>query len=132
MASKRELTPLQQAFLEALFGEANGDVRTAMNMAGYAKGAPIGQVVRPLKDEIVERAAEVIGANSAKAAIGVVAVLDDPSTINAQHKLKAAESILDRCGITKKEDIRVTGAEGGIFILPRKDNEQVSESDSSS
>ena len=36
-APKKSLTDKQSAFLEALLGEALGNIRAAMNIAGYSK-----------------------------------------------------------------------------------------------
>ena len=33
----KTLTPKQEDFLEALLGEAHGNIRAAMDMAGYSK-----------------------------------------------------------------------------------------------
>jgi len=41
-------TDKQTAFLEALLGEARGDIRTAMTIAGYAKTTKTAEVVSSL------------------------------------------------------------------------------------
>ena len=52
----KTLTPKQEDFLEALLGEARGNIRAAMDMAGYSKSTKTTEVVGPLKAEITERA----------------------------------------------------------------------------
>ena len=52
----KTLTPKQEDFLEALLGEARGNIRAAMDMAGYSKRTKTSEVVGPLKEEITERA----------------------------------------------------------------------------
>jgi len=117
---KEEFTEKQSAFLEALTGEARGNIRQAMNLAGYAKTTKMSEVVRPLQDEIIKRASLMLAMNTPKAAFGIVGVLDDPSAMGARNAVAAAREILDRTGLIKKEQIEVKGAEGGIFILPPK------------
>ena len=72
------LTPKQEAFLEALLGEARGHIGAAMNLAGYSRTTKTAEVVGPLKEEITERAGMMLAMNSPKAAFGIVDVLDDP------------------------------------------------------
>ena len=47
----KNLTPKQEDFLEALLGEARGNIRIAMDIAGYSKMTKNAEVVGPLKDE---------------------------------------------------------------------------------
>ena len=51
----KKLTDKQEAFLEALCGEAKGNIRGAMNIAGYSENTKVSEIVSSLKDEIVER-----------------------------------------------------------------------------
>ena len=116
----KELTEKQAAFLEALLGEARGNIRAAMDMAGYAKNTKTTEVVGPLKEEITERAGMMLAMNAPKAAFGIVDVLDDPSAMGARNAISAAREVLDRTGLVKKEQVEVSGNSGGIFILPPK------------
>ena len=50
----RKLTEKQQKFLDVLFDEANGDVLTAKKLAGYADSNSTTEIVKALKEEIVE------------------------------------------------------------------------------
>ena len=79
MDSPVKYTDKQEAFLEALMSEARGNIRLAMDIAGYAKTTKVAEVVGPLKEEIIERASTMLALNAPKAAFGIVDVLDDPS-----------------------------------------------------
>ncbi|OAH06603.1 hypothetical protein pfor_25c2652 [Rhodobacteraceae bacterium SB2] len=116
----KELTDKQAAFLEALLGEARGNIRAAMNIAGYSKTTATTEVVGPLREEITERAGMMLAINAPKAAFGIIDVLDDPSALGARNAISAAREVLDRTGLVKKEQVEVSGNAGGIFILPPK------------
>jgi alpha-mannosidase len=117
---KKKITERQEAFLEALCGEARGDIRAAMRIAGYSDATKIAEAVAPIRDEIVERASMMIAMNAPKATFSMVDVLNDPSAMGARNAVSAASQILDRAGLVKKEQVEVKGPEGGIFILPPK------------
>ena len=116
----KTLTPKQEDFLEALLGEARGNIRAAMDMAGYSKSTKTSEVVGPLKEEITERAGLMLVINAPQAAFGIIDVLDDPSALGARNAISAAREVLDRTGLVKKEQVEVSGNADGIFILPPK------------
>ena len=125
----KKLTEQQSTFLNALFGKANGIPKKAGEIAGYSEHS-YPKVVKALKDEIIERAEEVMASYSSKATMGLVRALDeDGSTPGASIRVEAAKQILDRVGLTKKEkvDINVNSV-SGIFILPPKDGERAEDS----
>lgn len=125
MATKHELTEQQEKFLEALFGEAKGDFRTAMRMAGYSDGTRLDQMRRTLADEIVERAKHLLAASAPKAVFGLDHVLDNPTDLGNNHKIAAASQILDRVGLSKLDRVEVTApGDMGIFFLPPKDEKK--------
>ena len=62
----KTLTPKQEDFLETLLGEARGNIRAAMDMAGYSKSTKTSEVVGPLKEEITERAGLMLAINAPK------------------------------------------------------------------
>jgi len=66
----KTLTPKQEDFLEALLGEARGNIRAAMDIAGYSRTTKTAEVVGPLKEEITERAGMMLAMNAPKAAFG--------------------------------------------------------------
>ena len=109
---KRNLTDMQEKFLDVLFTEAPG-----YSEHSYPK------VVRNLKKEITELAETHLSTHSAKAATRLTSLLDeDGTTPQASIRLAAANSLLDRVGITKKDQLDINmKALHGIFILPPKD-----------
>ena len=118
--TEKEITDKQSDFLEALLGEARGNIRAVMDIAGYSKMTKTSEGVSSLRKEITERAGLMLAMNAPKAAFGIVDVLDDPSSMGARNAISAAREILDRTGLVKKEQVEVTGTSGGIFILPPK------------
>ena len=125
MAEEKKLTEKQTAFLEALTGEARGDIRGAMRIAGYSEATKVHEVVNPLRDEIIDRASTMLAMNAHRATFSMIDVLHDPSAMGARNAVAAAREILDRSGLVKKEQVEVKGPEGGIFILPPKQSEPV-------
>ena len=123
--TEKKYTEKQQAFLEALMGEARGNIRSAMDAAGYAKSTKTAEVVGPLKEVIIEQASMMLAMNSPKAAFGIINVLEDPSAMGARNSISAAREVLDRTGLVKKEQIEVTSGSGGMFILPPKSSDVV-------
>ena len=117
---KKQLTDKQTAFLEHLLGDARGNVRLAMDMAGYAKTTSVQEVVGNLRDEIMDRTSMMIVLNAPKAAFGITDVLDDPSAMGAKNAIAAAKEVLDRTGLVKKEKVEVETNGGGMFILQPK------------
>ena len=119
---KKSLTDSQEKFLDALFGEARGNPKKAGELAGYSEHS-YPKVLRNLKQEIVSRAENYLAVHSAKAATKIVDMLEeDGTTPHANIRMEAAKQILDRIGITKKEQVDINmKAMHGIFILPPKD-----------
>ena len=125
----QQLTEQQTAFLNALFGDAHGIPKKAGEIAGYSEHS-YPKVLRALKDEIIQRAEEVLASYSPKATMGLVRALDeDGQTPAASIRVEAAKQILDRVGLTKKEKVDVNVKSiSGIFILPPKDGERTEDS----
>ena len=124
---KRNLTDSQEKFLDALFGEAQGNPKKAGELAGYSEHS-YPKVLRNLKQEIVSRAENYLATHSAKAATKMVDMLDeDGTTPHANIRLEAAKQILDRIGIVKKDQLDINmKAVHGIFILPAKETPEES------
>ena len=118
----KSLTDTQEKFLDALFGEAQGNPRQAGEIAGYSEHS-YPKVLRNLKDEIVKRAENYLAIHSAKAATKMVNMLEeDGTTPHASIRMEAAKQILDRIGIVKKDQLDVNmNLKHGMFILPAKD-----------
>ena len=119
---EKSLTDTQEKFLDALFGEAQGNPKRAGELAGYSEHS-YPKVLRNLKDEIVKRAENYLAIHSAKAATKMVNMLDeDGTTPHASIRMEAAKQILDRIGLVKKDQLDVNmNVKHGIFILPGKD-----------
>ena len=121
-SQKKSLTESQEKFLDALFGEAQGNPRVAGELAGYSDHS-YPKVLRNLKTEIVSRAENYLAVHSAKAATKMVQMLDeDGTTPHASIRMEAAKQILDRVGLVKREKIDINAKIAhGIFILPAKE-----------
>ena len=119
---KKSLTDSQEKFLDALFGEAQGNPKKAGELAGYSDHS-YPKVLRNLKQEIVLRAENYLAVHSARAATKMVNMLDeDGTTPHANIRLEAAKQILDRIGVVKKDSLDVNmKVAHGIFILPAKE-----------
>ncbi len=118
----RELTEQQKTFINALFGEAKGNPKMAGEIAGYAETS-YPNIVKSLKDIIIDKAEGVMAMHSPKAVMGLVNALDeDGMTPAANIRIEAAKQILDRVGIVKREKVDINAQLAhGLFILPPKD-----------
>ena len=76
---KRNLTDMQEKFLDVLFGEAKGNPREAARIAGYSEHS-YPKVIRNLKKEITELAETHLSTHSAKAATRLTDLLDEDGT----------------------------------------------------
>ena len=119
---KRNLTDMQEKFLDVLFTEAQGNPREAARIAGYSDHS-YPKVIRNLKKEITELAKINLSTQSAKTVSRLTDLLDeDGTTPHSNIRLAAANSVLDRVGISKKDQLDINmKAMHGIFILPAKD-----------
>ena len=117
--TKRELTTKQQSFLNYLV-ETQGDAKKAAELAGYS--GPHYQVVKSLKSEILELTQDVLAHSAPKAAFKLIEILDSKRPIvQANNKLAAAQTLLDRVGVSKVDKIDINHkVGGGIFLMPDK------------
>ena len=119
---KRKLTEQQQAFLSALATSAKGNIKLALQEAGYADSSKYN-VIDTLKDEIIDVATKILAKSAPRASHKLVEILesDDPiPQVNA--KLQAAQTLLDRVGISKRDKLDVNHTiASGIFIIPQKE-----------
>tara|TARA_Y100001937_G_scaffold123006_1_gene185182 strand:- start:10161 stop:10568 length:408 start_codon:yes stop_codon:yes gene_type:complete len=118
-STKRNLTEKQQSFLNNLI-ETRGNLKLSAELAGYAGNHY--QVINSLKQEIVQLAETVLAREAPKAAFKLVEVMESETAMpQANVKLQAAQTILDRVGVSKTERLQVDqNITGGIFILPEK------------
>jgi hypothetical protein len=117
---QRELSEKQQSFLDNLI-KTGGDPKKAAELAGYAEGS-YSQVINSLKEEMIDLASHILAQSAPKAALKLVHVMDSNEPIpQANIRLQAAQTILDRIGLGKTERVNVNHTtDGGIFILPAK------------
>lgn len=118
----KTLTELQLKFLEALFGEAEGNPRQAMRLAGYSEATSTKEVTEALQDEIIKLTKVYLGSHAAKAGMKLVKQLDN-ETPNA-NLLKAISMIMDKVGLVDKsasDEVNLKVPSGGLFILPAKE-----------
>tara|TARA_R110002012_G_scaffold51201_4_gene132546 strand:+ start:450 stop:848 length:399 start_codon:yes stop_codon:yes gene_type:complete len=116
----KELTVKQKTFLDSLVN-CGGNAKQAAELAGYAEGS-YTSVVKSLKKEILDIAEGILAQNAPKAAMKLVNIMENDQPIpQANIRLQAAQTLLDRVGISKTDKINVN-VEGsnGIFILPAK------------
>jgi hypothetical protein len=120
-----EITAQHELFMEHYLD--CGDVGEAAELAGFDRSYG-RKLFHKLKDRIVPMMEEEVVMMQVKA----VAVLKDSMGAGAEkHKqeirLRAADSVLDRGGITKKQSLDVSGSElPAVMILPAKNPEPAS------
>tara|TARA_R110002167_G_scaffold77650_2_gene215453 strand:+ start:174 stop:584 length:411 start_codon:yes stop_codon:yes gene_type:complete len=123
---KQELTKKQNAFLDALF-ENGGNINEAMLSSDYQQGSK-GWLVKSLRGEIIERAKYELAGSAVKSVKRISETLDADGTIpNSQMELrmKAATDILDRVGISKRQEIDIKAELiHGVVLLPAKTSEK--------
>ena len=120
---KKELSELQVKFLNALFGEAQGKPAEAKRLAGYSENTPVADIIRGLKEEIIEAAQLILATHSTQAALELVGVMVDPNQAGSTIKLKAIQEVLNRAGVSapnKETDVNLKVPQGGLFIMPAK------------
>lgn len=118
----RELTEKQVKFLEVLFEEAGGDVLRAKQLAGYSDNSPTTDIIKGLREEIMERTQLYMARNAPRAAMSLVSGMVDPTELGLRDKLSAAKDLLDRVGLVKTEKLQVE-ASNGLMILPPKEKD---------
>ena len=115
----RQLTDKQQTLLNVLFEEAGGDLVQAKKLAGYADTSSTSEIVKGLKEEILEATQMYMARNAPKAAMAMVGGLHDPTELGIRDKMAAAKELLDRTGLVKTEKMQVE-ASGGVMLMPPK------------
>ena len=118
-STERKLTDKQQEFLNNLI-ETKGDLKLSAELAGYAGNHY--QVIKSLRQEIVDLASNVLAREAPSAAFKLVEVMQSDNAVpQANVKLQAAQTILDRVGLGKQDRIEGNhNVGGGMFILPEK------------
>ena len=116
---ERNLTEKQQAFLDNLI-TTGGNPKEAAELAGYSGN--YHQVIKSLREEVIQLASDVLARSAPQAAFKLVEIMNSDAPIpQVGNKLTAAQTILDRVGVAKRDRLDVTHqSAGGIFILPEK------------
>ena len=119
LSKPKELTNKQQLFLDSLV-ETQGDPKKAAAIAGYSGGHY--QVLKALKNEVLELTKDVLAHNAPKAAFKLLEIMESNKPIpQANNKLAAAQSLLDRVGVSKTETLDINHqVSAGIFLMPDK------------
>ena len=121
---KRNLTEKQENFLTVLFSNG-GNVSDALRKAEYSPHSR-KDVLASLKEEIAERTKLMLNGAAVKAADNIVKTMDVAldngiPTNRLELKYRAAGDILDRVGITKRQQMDISGEiKHGIVLLPGK------------
>ena len=115
----KELTEKQRKFLDVLFDEANGDVTQAKLLAGYAPTSSTSDIVRGIKEEVLEATQMFMARNAPRAAVAMVSGINDPTELGMREKMTAAKALLDRTGLVKTEKMQVEST-GGVMLMPVK------------
>jgi len=127
-STERKLTEKQQDFLNNLI-ETKGNLKLSAELAGYAGNHY--QVIKSLRQEIVDLASNILAREAPSAAFKLVEVMQSENAMpQANVKLQAAQTILDRVGLGKQDKLDVNhNTGGGIFILPEKQTINIEEAD---
>ena len=115
----RQLTERQQKFLDVLFDEAGGEMVAAKKLAGYADTSSTNEIVKGIKEEILEATQMYMARNAPKAAMAMTGALYDPTELGIRDKMSAAKELLDRVCLVKTEKMQVE-ASGGVMLMPPK------------
>jgi len=124
----KKLTEKQEKFLDQLFNNG-GDVIEAMQLAEYHPQSR-SNLLNSVKNEIIERTKMTLAGSAPKSAQRIQEGLDADGTLPTSQmevRMKAAADILDRIGITKRQeiDIRAEVVHGVVLLPPKKEEEIV-------
>lgn len=121
--TNRQLTEMQQKFLDVLFEEARGDFVKAKKLAGYSDNYSTKHIVEAIESEIAELTKKYIAHIGVKAAYSMYEVMTDPTALGNKEKMAAAKDLLDRGGFKPKDEVKVE-TDTPLFILPSKKNSE--------
>ena len=125
---KRKLTEKQQSFLNNII-ETKGNLKLSAELAGYSGNHY--QILKSLKSEVVDIASDVLAREAPTAAFKLIEIMNSNKPVpQANNKLAAAQTILDRAGVVKTDKLDVNhNVSGGIFILPEKQTINLTETE---
>ncbi len=124
---KKDLTKKQETFLDTLFSNG-GNVIEAMEVAKYHPSSR-SNLLRSVRNEIIERTRSSLSGAAVKSAKRIEEALDADGTIptsQMETRMKAATDILDRVGVSKRQEIDIRAEViHGVVLLPAKKKETV-------
>lgn len=117
-----DLTEREIKFLDALFGEAEGDPKVAKMIAGYPKNKPTHQIVAHLKEHIIDATQQELALMAPHAVHALYKILtQETPNLGDKEKIQTALAILDRAGLVKVQRKEVAHTHtGGVALLPPK------------
>lgn len=125
MSNESNFSSQQELFMEYLFNDPScmNDTKLAADKAGYSSQSH-SRLVREVKDEILKRAQTELAMKAPKAVSRLVETLDEDGSIpKAETRLKAAQDVLDRVGIAKKQQVEIdTGNSSPLFFISSKES----------
>ena len=101
--------------------DTQGDAKKAAELAGYS--SHYHHVVKTLRSEILELTQEILANSAPQAAFKLIDIMNSKKpVIQAGNKITAAQTLLDRVGVSKVDKVDVTHNmnAGGIFLMPDK------------
>jgi len=122
----QKLTDKEAAFIAAFTDYENPETfnksRPSMDVAGYSPKTPFSQIMTDkVRKELATRAEDFLIQHGLEAAGTVVGVMRGTEILGANTRLKAADSILDRAGVTKKTQVEVKqDAPATVIVVPAK------------
>ena len=83
-----------------VFDEAGGNMVAAKKLAGYSDATTTTEIVKGLKEEILE-ATQMYIQQRTDVAMAMTGALYDPTELGIRDKMSAAKELLDRVGLVK-------------------------------
>jgi len=131
----QELTDKQENFLDAYFAEGEktfGNITQSLLQAGYSESSR-SSVSKAMRPHIIDRAKGLLATTTATA-VGQIreALSGNVEEPIARQKLRfeAATDILDRCGISKRQEVVTENKHiHAVVLLPAKKAEELGLSD---
>jgi hypothetical protein len=105
-------------------GPARGDPYVAKELAGYGPQYSVRQILRALEGQIPKETSAFVELYSLRATHKILELMEDPTIPGGPVLLNAANSILDRAGVIKKDKLEVNVvAPTALVYLPVKKTE---------
>ncbi len=121
----KQLSEQHQKFIKALF-EHRGNVTAASEAVGYDRSNGY-RLMHVLRETILEQAQHILALHASRAVYTLVEGIEVGGEVPTNPlRIKCAEAILDRIGISKKDKLEISGdANAPLFILPSKQSDGI-------